>query len=603
MQRLTPVLIVLLFAGSPSFLGASEPSFKDLTPKLRQRVDRLARSYPPETVKQEGVNLAGGITGWLISRVSLTAEEEAEHANLLHKEITLVHRVEDTPRRARLLFRKLVDELPEYMTPRAYDYRLTVLSGKEPDAFSTGGGHVYVTVPLVKDLLAGGKRGEAALAFLLGRELGHTGLKHCRRGWQKVRLEEVAKRQLGPRIDEEVLRKALPVGVKVSGKILFFLYTRRQEYEADLFAFHLCGNAGIPEDRALDGLRYLSLCAYPRLLKDPTYRPDTERAESTWRYFLSRESSPLRRLHRLLLERDGKVENGDYGLFRYDRKSGKLTACADHSMGPGARPIILIHGLRGNKTTFTEFLTFLADHDEVAGRELLVFRYPNNESLTRSGRFLQHEIERVVRAPADASFICHSAGGLVLRYYVEKRGGKFDRAVFLGTPHLGSQVAKLKFLLDVVAFQKELKNGWRGALARSLPEGHGQVMHDLHPGSLFLRHLGQDPEQARRYHVFSGHYLGRFEATSLRVAFIAGKKLIKKYGTDRIKSPVLEYHLERWLDRLVLPAEVTRGDLLVTVKSAELKGAGKVTRTDLNHIELCKDEKVMQQVLESITGK
>jgi hypothetical protein len=210
----------LLFCVLP--VGAKErfPSFKELTPEVRARIDRLTRAYPAETVKQEGVDIAGGAAGWLISRAPLSAEEEAETAGALHKKILSKRKKVHLSPAANRLFRKLVSELPGYMRPKAYNYALTGLAGKEPDAFAIGAGRVYVTRPLVETLLAGGQRGEAALAFLLARELGHTGRGHCKRGWQMVKLQEDVEKDLAPRIDKRKARKWFITGVHTSDDLL-----------------------------------------------------------------------------------------------------------------------------------------------------------------------------------------------------------------------------------------------------------------------------------------------------------------------------------------------------------------------------------------------
>ncbi len=48
-----------------------------------------------------------------------------------------------------------------------------------------------------------------------------------------------------------------------------------------------------------------------------------------------------------------------------------------------------------------------------------------------------------------------------------------------------------------------------------MPEGDGEVIHDVHEDSLFLRYVGHNAELARRYHVFSGECLRRLQVVGL----------------------------------------------------------------------------------------
>jgi triacylglycerol esterase/lipase EstA (alpha/beta hydrolase family) len=105
--------------------------------------------------------------------------------------------------------------------------------------------------------------------------------------------------------------------------------------------------------------------------------------------------------------------------------------------------VVFVHGMHGDGNSFRDLCSVLADHPDVRDAELLVFLFPANGSLACGGEMLAREMARVVRDPARASFVGHSAGGLVFRYYAEKKHGAFDRAVLLGVPHAGSQLTPL----------------------------------------------------------------------------------------------------------------------------------------------------------------
>jgi pimeloyl-ACP methyl ester carboxylesterase len=597
MSRLLALCLLSLAAGGTT---AAPPSLKDLTPAVQTRIDRLAGQQPLDSLAQKKMNVAGDISLWALAHLALAPEDELEHAQAIRKEILKRERTVVTPEAAQRVFRKLLDKLPPHLKPDAFEYTLIVLDQPKPNVFTVGGGVVYVSRPLLDALLADKKRGEAALAFVLSNQLGHIGLQHCRRGWQSFELEEELKKGIDMHITRPRLRDALQTGVEAAGDHIQFLYSRQQMYTADLFAWQLCRNSGIALDSALDGLRWLVLVDHPRLATEEAYRPDSEAPGP------GDPTSPpaLLRLKRLLMERDGRSEDADkYGLFLWDARSDSFQRCGRQSLGAGDRPIIFVHGFRGSMKTFHDYLRAFAEKADLRERKLIVFRYPNNSSLSRCGLFLHNEMRRVVAAPEKAAFICHSAGGLVFRYYTEVKKGSFDRAILLATPNEGTSLTSLKYLADLSAFADELKMGGPGALARMIPEGDGEVIHDVHEDSLFLRYVGHNAELAKRYHVFSGECLTRLQVVGLRAALLATKKVMKNRLLPHIDSPVVRRQALRRVDQLHLPREISRGDLVVSVQSALLKDAGHSTRTALNHEEFKSDEPVIRDVMESILAK
>jgi pimeloyl-ACP methyl ester carboxylesterase len=575
------------------------PRFADLTPAVRQRVDRAASEQPPETFAQEAVNFAGNLPAWVIGQVALSPEEEAQRAAAQHKEILAQYRSLPTPAAVGRVWDKLLEALPPHFKPDGYRYTLTVLDMPEPRAFATGAGSVYVSRALL-DSLPEGERGTAALGFVLAGEIGHTAYGHCRRGWQLLAVQEQARQGIRLGVERRTLEQILQTSVETAGRMVFFLYTREQQYDADLCSWGLCQNAGFAPDATLDALRFFTLTCHPALLTDPNYRPGDRALTSTWRYYLQTEAEPVLRLKRLLREQAGLVDNEEsYGLFAFDRENGRLTRCAAESVGKEAAPVVVLHGLRGDMDAVRETLEYLGGHEGLARRPLLMFRYPSNESLPRCAVFLSREMKRVIAEPARADFVAHSAGGLVFRWYAEVLHDGFGRAVFLGTPHAGSNLAELKFILDVLAFTGGLKNGFAEALAESLPEGRGAIGHDLHPDSLFLRRLGRDARLARRYHVISGRYLSPPQARALRLTF-AGVRTLLRQQLERIESPLLRQQAGVLIERLSPPPEITRGDLAVTEESACLPDAGRTTRTNLHHLALKSDREVLKHVAESL---
>jgi hypothetical protein len=580
-----PALAAVLLA---PFALAAEPA--PLTPPVRERLDRQALALPPETIPEEAVDLAGDLASWLVSQVPLTPEEERDHAAARHREILETGKPLPVPEAAAAVWRRLLERLPPHLRPEVFRYTLTVLDLPETDSFTVGGGFVYLSRPLLERLLAEPRRGEAALGFVLARELGHIGLGHTRRGWQLFEAREAARRGVRLCARPEAVERLLGTGIHMAGRSLYFLYARDQHHEADLFAWQLCGSAGLDPDQALDALRLLALLEGP---------PPAAPGRGALAHYLTPRPPALPRLRRLLMERDGLVDEPErYGLFR-ERADGDLERCPDGAVGAGRAAVVLVHGLHGNADSLAELRHFLAGHEEMAGRTLLVFRHPGNESLARCGELLTREVRRVLAEPGAADFVCHSAGGLVFRYYAEVRHGGFRRAVFLGTPHGGSDLTELKFLVDAAEFASGLAWGLPAAVRHSVREGRGQIGQDLHPDSLFLRRLDA-AGLAGRYQVVAGRAVGLKRGWALRLTLAAARHALRDQVRDRLPADLQRQALHV-IDRLRLPEEVLDGDLIVSTDSACLPGAARTAILHLPHLALRDDPEVLRLVLTALT--
>jgi hypothetical protein len=226
-----------------------------------------------------------------------------------------------------------------------------------------------------------------------------------------------------------------------------------------------------------------------------------------------------------------------------------------------------------------------------------MFRYPNDGSLARAGRFLGNEMARVVRSPRRASFVCHSAGGLVFRYYAEKLRGDFHCAAFLGTPHGGTRMTWTKTVVDALAFAE---GGWKlglpAAIRATVAEGKGDITPDLEPDSLFLRHLGRDAHLAQRYHVVYGRYVSGSQTWTLRVAYLAAKVVLEDAIRRRPGPAWIKERGLRMVRQVRLTEEVLDGDLVIASSSARLEGAGKETAVACHHQALKTDPRAMRAV-------
>jgi pimeloyl-ACP methyl ester carboxylesterase len=311
----------------------------------------------------------------------------------------------------------------------------------------------------------------------------------------------------------------------------------------------------------------------------------------------------LDRLKRLLMERDGLFDEEKFGLYLWDHKTGRQKRCAPGAVGAGERPVIFVHGLRANGAAFGTYLDLFGAQKDFADRPILVFRYPNNESLSCCGELLTNEVKRTIAEPEKADFVCHSAGGLVFRWYAEVRHGGFDRAVLMATPNAGSALSGEKELVDCGRFLIDLPMGLPYAFDDAFGEGDGEIANDLHPDSLFLRRLGHDARLAARYHVFYGVFFNLGQELTLRVGFTLVKANLHDAVETYAPFPDLKQRLLRLVDAATLPEEIAHGDLIVSARSASLADAGRTTRANLMHEGFRFDPAVMRQVLASLRGE
>lgn len=121
----------------------------------------------------------------------------------------------------------------------AFDYKVHLLEDEKPNAFTSGGGHLFVTTGLISVLQT-----EGQIAMVLAHEMAHNELSHVVKGAHGRALAERA-----ASFSEEVLDKQL--GLTWIGSGFDFLvttgfnkYTREQEDEADLYGMKYIVAAG-----------------------------------------------------------------------------------------------------------------------------------------------------------------------------------------------------------------------------------------------------------------------------------------------------------------------------------------------------------------------
>ena len=134
---------------------------------------------------------------------------------------------------------KIVVHLARHMQQASFPYQVHLLEDAKPNAFTSGGGHLFVTTGMMRAL-----KSEGQMAMVLAHEMAHNELAHVAKG---VHGRNIAQRAAS--FSERVLDKKL--GLTWIGSSFDFLvetglntYTREQEDEADLYGLTTIVAAG-----------------------------------------------------------------------------------------------------------------------------------------------------------------------------------------------------------------------------------------------------------------------------------------------------------------------------------------------------------------------
>lgn len=157
------------------------------------------------------------------------------------------------------------------------------------------------------------------------------------------------------------------------------------------------------------------------------------------------------------------------------------------SVGIG-RSVILIHGMLSDATTWNEMLDYFKRNGLSDSVNVWVFEYKWWDHIKNNGTYLYNTITSMYYHDSlsqDPIIIAHSMGGLVARSCVEQ-GGNLHKLVTLGTPHMGSDLAKITYFNALTSY-----NG----------------VTDLAPGSGFLNELNSsnlEKSERHNYTVLNG---------------------------------------------------------------------------------------------------
>ena len=297
---------------------------------------------------------------------------------------------------------------------------------------------------------------------------------------------------------------------------------------------------------------------------------------------------------------DGRVyqHKTEYGLFEYDRATQQMTIVGDGALLGVERAVVCIHGMESSLAKFDALLSSFAK-TLPADVRLLGFQYPGDGSLSCMGRFITNEMERTSASTENFDFVCHSAGGLIVRYYGEVEQKMVGRVVMIATPHFGSDLSQLRPLLEAKQFFGNLRLGYNDAVEKAITDGKGQISLDLQPYSLFLSYLNR-PANARspeRYYLVSGRALSPLKGLLLQTSVVAVRKTLQRVLFNQAEAGTLRRGIHEWIDRIHLPAEITRGDLAVSLDSASLEDVADHQTFDATHSDLPSDPAVVKHVV------
>ncbi|HUG93258.1 MAG TPA: M48 family metalloprotease [Planctomycetaceae bacterium] len=561
--------------------------FADLTPAVCREIDEQALACPADPPTARDGPFFGGLAGWIASRAPLAAEEEVRRAEQAAAELETRFTITAAPEAAQAVLATLLAEVPPRLRPPPIEFSLSVIDVPQWLAFTPGGGRLFISRPYLAALLDDPERGPARLAFVLAHEIGHICRLHTRRAYQLLVLEDAARDEALDEVERARLRRLLAASIRKTREGIALLYSKEQDYEADLFAIHLCRNAGFDLEAGLDVLRLWAVRDEGESATDSPTGPVVQ----------ARHAPPaLVRLKHLRHELDGVLNGESFGLFRFDRLAGEFVRTTDRSLPAGRRGVVLIHGMGSSLAKFVPLARALDELDTAERLVLLGFQYPGDASLARAARALTREMAAFGDDARRLDFVGHSAGGLVFRWYAEIEGGEFRQAIFEGTPHGGSDLARLREYLEVQQFVGDLRLGFREAIENVAADGDGQIGHDLQPDSLFLRFLDRGQRDATRYAIFRGHRFDGRRAVLLRSSTAALRSALRRASPENLRLGPLQEQTDRWIDRIKVPPEIHNGDLAVTLDSAALPGVSRIETVPASHHKLQQDPAVIAAV-------
>lgn len=561
---------------------------RTLTLAERTATDQQALSLTPEQLTPSKLEFYGDLTGWLVSRAPLPKDEEAARVLDAHRKRMETSKQVQPFGLELIVLMELSDALPIHMKPVVDEFLIDVVETDEFISDTVGSPYIHLSKSFVERCVADPKSGKQRLAFAIAHELGHIILGHCRRRHQMMWFQQLIDKGVDIKLSSKKIEEMLRQTVAKSQHSVRFLASLDEDFQADLFAIHLMRNAGHDVELGLDVVRHFAIS------------PVDSDAGSDSGQVGAANLRALQRLQRLRMDIDGRVyhHKTEYGLFEFDRSTGERTIVADNALLGVDRAVVCVHGMESDLTRFAplvkQFSKTLPDDVRLFG-----LQYPGDASLSCIGRFMTNEMERTSASTENFDFVCHSAGGLIVRYFAEVDQKMVGRVVMIATPHFGSDLSQLRPLLEAKQFFGNLKLGYDDAVEKAITDGKGQISLDLQPYSLFLSFLNK-PAHARspaRYYIVNGRAFSPLKGLLLQTSVVAARKTLQRVLFDQAGAGSLRRGIHEWIDRIHMPAEITRGDLAVSLDSSSLEDVADETTFDATHSDLPSDPEVVRHIM------
>lgn len=241
---------------------------------------------------------------------------------------------------------------------------------------------------------------------------------------------------------------------------------------------------------------------------------------------------------------------------------------------------LTIHGFNSNSSSFDPF----ASRCREANIQVIAFDYPSSVSILSAAKRLASELRDLGKKypRLRLAVVAHSLGGLVARAaleLVEPRPSCVTDVFFLGTPQHGTNLAEQEsplqeLLSDAVLFAA-------GPPGERVLWRNSSTIADLAPNSALVRRLErQVPPPGVRYHSLIGQK-GFVPKDQL-------PKLVREWErqVERLRLDPHDERKAKSLPERLGELHEGRGDGIVSIESARLRGARTERVVSLDHIEL-----------------
>jgi len=167
--------------------------------------------------------------------------------------------------------------------------------------------------------------------------------------------------------------------------------------------------------------------------------------------------------------------------------------------------VVLIHGLNSRPEDVIAFVPVV----EQAGHVAATFRYPNDQPIDQSAKFLSDELKKIAAKYPDRKvrLLTHSMGGLVARGAIESQldPGNVSQLIMIAPPNQGSSLARVASFMDCYEFFTSSHHRRSGVLVESVSDGLGEATADLAPHSVFLDRINHQKRNPNvRYTILIG---------------------------------------------------------------------------------------------------